>query len=50
MPLVKNFFAVLIGIAFVACLVFMIVWCFIAVSQLGKQNKDKDTEDDNLKI
>ena len=36
-------------VAFIACLLFFIVWCFAAVSQLGKPKKEicKVKQDEN---
>lgn len=46
MLIVKKVIMVLLGVAFIACLLFMIVWYFIAVAQIGKQNKDKEIDNE----
>ena len=45
----KKILVILVVVAFVACLLFMIVWCFAAVSQLGKPKKEicKVKQDEN---
>ncbi len=40
MLIVKKILVILVVVAFVLCLLFFIVWCFAAVSQLGKPKKE----------
>ncbi len=42
----ENLIKILIMASFILCLLFMIVWCFIAVAQIGKQNKHDEIDND----
>lgn len=47
--LLKKILIIILILLFVLCLLFFIVWCFVAVSQLGEPKKEicKIKQDEN---